>query len=464
MNDEYLRIRALTALARRRLYYYCYLLAPDFYKPERQYLIDMCDKLQDFLNDDKHKVLVIDLPPRHGKSRTLQKLVEWALGSNNKRKIMTGSYNDTLSTNFAKGVRDTIMEQKGDIMKPVYSDVFPTTHIKKGDAAQNLWSLESGYNNYLATSPKSTATGFGCDILIIDDVIKNAEEAHNENVKEQHWNWFTNTMLSRLEEGGKIIIVMTRWATNDLAGRILEHYNPKDVIHINMKAVQDDGSMLCDEILSADSCNEKKRAMGADIWSANYQQEPIDVKGRLYSSFKTYDINQELPNFKQIRNYTDSADEGADYHCSICYGVTFNNEAYVLDLLYTQQPMEYTEPAQAKMLIENGVNKCVIESNNGGRGFARSVQRHLAEMGSNKCVVKTMYQAKNKEARIISNATWIMEHVYYPNDWRTRWPDYYDAMVKYQREGKNKHDDAPDATTGIAEDLSARGSGLSVLK
>ncbi|MDL0354733.1 terminase, partial [Clostridioides difficile] len=93
-----------------------------------------------------------------------------------------------------------------------------------GDSAMNLWSLENGYNNYLATSPTGTATGFGATILLIDDVIKNAEEAYNENVLEKHWDWFTNTMLSRLEEGGKIIIIMTRWSSKDLAGRALEHY------------------------------------------------------------------------------------------------------------------------------------------------------------------------------------------------------------------------------------------------
>lgn len=191
---------------------------------------------------------------------------------------MTGSYNETLSTMFSKNVRNDIQEAKADIYKPVFHDVFPFTYIKRGDGAMNLWSLEGGYNNYLATSPTGTATGFGCDLLIIDDLIKNAEEANNESVKEKHWEWFTNTMLSRLEEGGKIIIIMTRWASDDLAGRALEHYSCDEVEHIKFKAVCDDNSMLCDEILSAKSCEDKKKAMGLDIWSANYQQEPIDLK------------------------------------------------------------------------------------------------------------------------------------------------------------------------------------------
>ena len=377
--------------------------------------------------------------------------VEWCLGENHQLKIMTGSYNETLSKIFAKSVRNSIQEAKVDEDRPVYTDVFPGVAIKQGDGALNLWSLADGYNNYLATSPGGSATGMGADVLIVDDIIKNAEEAHNETIKEGHWLWFTNTMLSRLEEGGKIIIVMTRWATDDLAGRVMEHYGD-DVVHVNMKAVQDDGSMLCDEVLSKKSCEEKKQAMGLDIWSANYQQEPIDIKGRLYTGFKTYTA---LPEFKQIRSYTDTADEGKDYLASIVYGVTFANEAYVLDVLYTKEAMEITEPRTAEMFVKNGVNLAYIESNNGGRGFARSVERILRQVHhTNHTNIKWFTQHKNKVARILSNATWCMEHIYFPANWKDRWGEFYDHLMKYQKEGKNMHDDAEDALTGIAEDLS----------
>lgn len=440
-------------LARREFFFYCHLKAPDFYKPEREYLVYQCNEMQEFIESDED-VLVINEPPRHGKSRTAQCLTEWVLGNDHIQKIMTGSYNEKLSTTFAKGVRNTIQEVKADKNKIVYSDIFPDTRIKRGDGSMNLWSLEGGYNNYLATSPTGTATGFGATLIIIDDLIKNAQEANNENVKEAHWEWFVNTMLSRLEEGGKIIIIMTRWASDDLAGKALEHFNNigMKVRHINMKAIQDDGSMLCAEILSYKSAMNKKASMGADIFNANYLQEPIDIKGRLYSQFKTY--SGKLPLFKAIKNYTDTADTGEDYLCSIVYGQTFANEAYVLDIIYTKEPMEITEPAVAKQFFELKVNEADIESNNGGRGFARSVTRILLEeYNSNRTVINPFTQSKNKKARILSNATWVMQHIYYPEDWKNRWPEYYDAMVKYQREGDNKHDDGPDATTGIAEKI-----------
>lgn len=454
IDKAMIKLQAKIELAKREFFYFCNLKAPDFYKRDRKYLVDLCNDLQAFYESDEYDALIINEPPRHGKSRTASLLVEWILGKNQDEKIMTGSYNETLSTMFSKNVRNGIMETKADPMKPVYSDVFPNVRIKRGDGAMNLWSLEGGYNNYLATSPGGTATGFGASLLVVDDLIKSYEEACNEATKEKHWEWFTNTMLSRLEEGGKIIIIMTRWASDDLAGKALEELPESGykIKHINMKALHDDGTMLCEEVLSRKSFEAKKKVMGEDVVSANYQQEPIDLKGRLYTSFKTYD--GELPQFKYIKNYTDTADTGNDYLCSINYGVTFQNEAYILNVLYTKEGMEVTEPAQAKMMFEDEVNIADIESNNGGRSYSRNVERIMRERyKTNKTVFRPFHQSKNKAARILSNSTWVMEHIYFPHNWKHRFPEYYEAMMKYQKEGKNKHDDAPDATTGIAEKI-----------
>jgi len=438
------------ALARKNFFEYCKLKAPDFYMDSRTFLKDLADTLQWFMESDK-KIMVVNMPPRHGKSRTATLFVQWLFGVYGSLiKVMTGSYNEILSSTFAKQVRDTIAEKPTEGILS-YCDIFPNTQIKRGEASASKWALEgSEQTNYLATSPTSTATGFGCNIMIIDDLIKSAAEAYNESNLQKQIEWFTSTMLQRTENGFKLIIIMTRWTSNDLAGFILENY--EDVVHINYKAVQDDGSMLCEEILSREDYELKTKNMNKDIVLANYQQEPLDMKGRLYTSFKTY--KGELPEFKEIRNYTDTADEGADYHCSINYGVTFENEAYVLDVLYTKEAMEYTEEETARMLYDRKVNNADIESNNGGRGFSRSVVRILKEKYNwNRCIVNPFYQSRRKESRILSNATWVMNHVYFPENWRDRWPEYSLAMLKYQREGKNEHDDAPDATTGIAEKI-----------
>lgn len=455
--NETLSIGARLEQARRNLFCYCNLRAPDFYRPERAFLVRLCDELQCFAQSPDERVMIVAIPPRHGKSRTAGLFVQWLYGQNPAYKIMTGSYNVTLSTTFSKTVRNSIQEAKAEPGKIVYNDVFPDVRIQRGDAAMNLWSLEGQYASYLATSPDGTATGFGASWMIIDDLIKKAEEAFNEAALEAQWKWFTDTMLSRLEENGKIIIIMTRWAGGDLAGRAKQYFTEQriPIREVLMKAVQEDGSMLCPEILSYRSYLMKSKAMSPEIVAANYQQVPIDVGGRLYSAFKTYTA---LPTDHQgrkmttgIYNYTDTADEGSDYLCSIDYE-EYNGEAYVVNVIYTRDGMELTEPAVAQMLHDDGVCEAEIESNNGGRGFARNVQTHLREkLHNRRCTVKWFHQSANKRARILTSASWVMDHVYFPVNWRDRWSDFYDAMIRYQRAGKNAHDDAPDTVTGIAE-------------
>lgn len=459
MNKEQLRHYAKMELSRREFWQYCKFTSPDFYKEDRTFLHDLATRLQWFVEEATEQIMVVNMPPRHGKSRTATKFVQWLFGRYGvNTKVMTGSYNETLSGTFAKQVRDCIAE-KPTLGVTVYNDIFPDTKIKYGEAAASKWALEGSQQaNYLATSPSGTATGFGCNIMIIDDLIKSSAEAYNENTLKALVDWFNNTMLSRTENGFKLIIIMTRWCNGDLAGYVLENY--ENVIHINYKAVQDDGSMLCPEILSKKDFELKTKNMNKDIIAANYQQEPIDVKGRLYTSIKTYvDVPKDAtgkPLFNYILNYTDTADEGSDFLCSICYGI-YNSEYYILDVLYTKDAMEKTEPETAKMLTKNNVGCAIIESNNGGRGFARNVERECKALGNNHTVVKWFHQSENKHARILSNSTSVMNNVYFPVNWQDRFPDFAMDILKYQKEGKNLHDDAPDALTGVYENPKPKG-------
>jgi predicted phage terminase large subunit-like protein len=449
-------------LSRRKFWEYCKFTSPDFYNEDRQFLKELAERLQWFVEEADEQIMVVNMPPRHGKSRTATKFVQWLFGKYGaKIKVMTGSYNETLSGTFAKQVRDCIAEQKTAGVT-VYNDIFPDTQIKYGEAAASKWALAgSEQANYLATSPSGTATGFGCNIMIIDDLIKNVAEAYNANTLQSMIDWFANTMLSRTENGFKLIIIMTRWCNDDLAGYILSNY--ENVVHINYKAVNDDGSMLCSDILSKEDYKLKTKNMNKDIVLANYQQEPIDVKGRLYTKIKTYtDIPKDdkgNPLFKYILNYTDTADEGSDFLCSICYGM-YNEEYYILDVYYSKDAMEVTEPATAQMLTKHNVGCAIIESNNGGRGFARNVERECKAIGNRHTRINWFHQSKNKVARILSNSASVMNNVYFPVNWEDRFPEFAEAIRKYQREGKNAHDDAPDALTGVYENPKPLGQWL----
>ena len=458
MDMELIKLEAKKELTRRNFWEYCKLFdhKKDFYIEDKHYLKNLCDTLQSFM-ESENKILVINMPPRFGKSRTATNFVQWLLGRNNKLKIMTGSYNETLSSSFAKQVRDMIATEQTQGMT-VYNDIFPATKIKYGEASMNKWALEgSQVANYLATSPTGTATGFGADLIIIDDLIKNSEEAFNANILEKHIDWFTNTMLSRTEKGFKLIIIMTRWASNDLAGFILDNY--EDVIHINYKAINEDGTALDENILSHEDFYFKTKNMDKAIVYANYQQEPIDLEGRLYKEFKTYD---KIPAEKitGIKAYCDTADTGEDYLCNIIYA-DCRDSAYVIDVIYTKEPMEITEQLVAETYKKFNVNVADIESNNGGRSFGRTVEKLTQSMGNLKTIINTFHQSGNKYTRILSNSAWVVNNIYMPVDWANKWQQFYKDVSSYQREGKNKHDDAPDALTGIAEMLTKNDVGYS---
>ena len=442
-------------LARRDFWEYCKLLAPDFYLDSRQFLKDKCKAYQEFYESDE-EYLIDNEPPRHGKSRTATLFVQWVLGKYPKDKIITGSYNETLSTVFSKGVRNKIQERSaGD--KLVYSDIFPNTRVKRGDGAANLWGLEGNdTNSYLATSPTGTATGFGADLMLIDDLIKNEYEARNDSIKEQHFTWFTDTMLSRREGKRKVIIVMTRWSSDDLAGRVMQTLDrQKKPYRLICYKAFDGNKMLCEDILTREHYEDILNGdTGRDIVEANYNQTPIDLEGRLYTSLQTY---EELPkNIESIDSYTDTADTGSDFLCSIIYAV-YDCKAYVLDVIYTQEGMEVTEDMVAKAHTEYKVNRARIESNNGGRGFARNVQRIAQEKYENRIThFITFTQTNNKNSRILTGSTGVMNNVLFPVGWENKWREYWRDMTKYQRIGKNAHDDAQDATTGVYEYLPKR--------
>lgn len=451
MNEipSYVQTEARKELARRYFYDYCQFRYPDLYKADRAFLKVLCDEMQAFVEQNEKRFLVINLPPRHMKSLTATNLVEWLFGQDTSLKIMTGSYNETLSTTFARKVRDTIDEQASQGIE-VYNNLFPQTKVKFGQASKQLWALEgSSQDNYLATSPTGTATGFGANYILIDDIIKNQTEAYNRITLQNHWDWFTNVMLSRTEgHDWKVITIMTRWAKEDLAGRIINEYS--DLVKVvQFTALQPDGTMLCDEILNKTDYQIKTSKMSREIVEANYNQKPIDVEGRLYEGFMTY---TDLPPTDDLRiyNYTDTADTGSDYLCSVSYK-EINGDVYVIDVVFSDEAMEVTEPLVAQMFKDTKTTIAEIESNNGGRGFGRNIERELVSLGYNGCVFEYIKQTTNKEARILSSSAWVQKHVYMPFNWMSKWPGFATQLLSYQRKGKNDHDDALDVLAGIYE-------------
>lgn len=490
-----LKVRA----ARQSFWEYCKTDSPDFYKQGAWHLELFCWILQalherrltkreyikaamsiapawfletgsykdnlEALEDNRiYKSLIVNLPPRHGKSRTLVLFCQWALGKDPTEKIITCSYNDDQATEFSRFTRDGISKEKALPHDIVFNDVFPGIGIAKGNASYMKWALEGHFFNYKGAGVGGSITGKGATIAIVDDPIKDAAAALNENELQRIWNWYSGTFLSRKEEGAIEIVNHTRWAKGDICGRVLEKPNKAKWFVVHMEAFYKEANeMLCPEMLSRESYEDLKINILPEIFEANYHQKPIDAKGRLYKAFKTWTDLPRDPqghlDFEEIVSYTDTADQGADYLASFIAGI-YRGQAFILDTIYTKEGMEITEPLLAKALVDNEANRVWIESNNGGRGFARNVENILwNDYQTRNISVEWFHQGGNKKARILSNATFVMNNIFFPWNWRERWPELAAALESYQKEGKNAHDDGPDSLTGLAEKMQ-EGTGI----
>ena len=445
--------------ARNSFWEFCKALAPSFYKEDRQYLKDLCNNLQDIKEGkiDK-KGLTISMPPRHGKSRTVGLFTAWCIGKDIRSQIMTCSYNELIGTEFSRNCRELIQEERTDELGIVFTDIFPSIKIKKGNSSVNNWTVEGGYSTYYGGGFGSSYTGRGAEILIVDDPIKNSEEALNDNTLEKIYSTYTDTLMSRVEGKGITIIIQTRWSKKDLIGRILED-TPDDFLEINMKACKDEDKkiMLCENVLSYAKYNSLKRSMSDLIFMANFNQVCIDAKGTLYKNLKLYDdipIDEYgKPRFEQIVAFIDTADKGKDF-LACCVAGCYQKELYIIDVLYTQEPMEITEKLVARMLYDNEVNIALFEANNGGGLFSRRVNEILLnEYDSNKTIIKEQTQTKNKWIRIMVTAPWLMEHMLFLANAKHRWRQAWEDLITFNTNGKNSHDDLQDCLTALCENF-----------
>ena len=220
--------------------------------------------------------LLICMPPRHGKSELATKrFPAYALGRDPMRQVIQASYNSDLATDFGRQVRNIVATQR-------YQNVFGT-ELAQDSKAANRWNTSTG-GAYVAAGVGTAVTGRGAHILIIDDPLKDREEAESENRREMIWNWYTSTAYTRLMKGGAIVLIQTRWHEDDLAGRLLEAEakGGDKWEKLILPAIMSDGSALWPDEFDITSLTRTKAAIGPRDWSALYQQEPSPDDGTFF--------------------------------------------------------------------------------------------------------------------------------------------------------------------------------------
>jgi len=445
---EYVRQEAKKELARRFFWDFEQSIYPDIFTDDRKLLKDVADTLQTFYENSSKHYLVISLPPGHYKSFTAKNFVLWLLGKDPTKRIISASNGGDLAGTFSSQIRDTILGLNVGKNGTLYQDIFPDTKIKQGFATKSKWELEgSSEPSYRATSPTSTLTGARADVFVIDDIIKNSLDALNVLNLIAYWDWYRNTLFSRADgDDYKFIFVMQRWAKGDLSGRIIDFYGD-DVEVVDFPVENEKGEILEPSIISRAKLDEVRKTLAPEIFAANYYQQPMDIEGRLYKDLQEW---SELPECVIKRNNTDVADQGKDYLSSFNW-FEHDGKVYITDIYHSNEKAEITEPQLAKMLHADGVNVADFESNNGGKGYARNIERELEKLGNKKCVVTWTAQTHNKEARILASSAWISRNVYFPPNWTMKYQGAAEQILTYVAGGKNAHDDAPDVLASIYE-------------
>jgi conserved hypothetical protein len=424
----------------------------------------------------------------HNTELVIKSFISWAFALNPRCRFLHLSYSDILVNDNSDTVRNIMSEE-------LYKTLFPNSALASEKGSAKRWKTKAGGELY-AVSTQGQVTGFGAgavdeeidkmdggnDIfvfddhtnemlkmidakanifqgaIVIDDPLK-ADDAASDLIRERINQRFENTIRNRVNSRRTpIIIIMQRLHEHDLCG-YLQEIEPDTWTVLSLPVIQTDPETGEEHALWPMKHNleelYKLREINPVVFETQYMQNPIPTEGLMYHEFRTYQ-NIELPSGSKANQrwcYVDTADTGSDYLCAICF-INTPEMLYVIDVLYTQLPMEKTEVMLAKMLTENSITECLIESNNGGRQFARNVKRITrATLHNFKTAINTFTQTKNKAARIFSNSALVNSDVAFPENWDKKWREFYNAITTYRKDNKRRaaHDDAPDALTGVVE-------------
>lgn len=413
--------------------------------------------------------LIVTMPPQHGKSLGSSVfLPAYMLGLDPDLKVAIGSYSSTLASRFNRRVQRLIDTED-------YARMFPETRIKSAGSksayvrTSEQFEVVGREGGLISVGREGSLTGNHVDIFILDDLYKDAMEANSPLVRENCWEWYTSVVKTRMHNESSELIVFTRWHEEDLVGRIADCENVELLydaaqadgvgadrwLHLNLEALKESPPSQLDprtsgEPLWASRHSRElltgKRKLNPQAFEALYQGKPSNKDGLLYGdNFGTY---ARLPEkIVKRANYTDTSDMGDDYLCSVCYEVADSGIIYVTDIVYSRAKMEITERLVADMLDRNQTRQALVESNNGGRGFARAVGRHTSVTR-----MEWFHQSANKEARILSNSATVLRYILMPEGWDRMWDDFAHHLRTYKRVFKaNRWHDAPDVLTGIVE-------------
>lgn len=342
--------KARRDLARRRLLAYTKYFEEGY---EAGWLhADICRRLEQFYEAVKRGEsprMILTVPPRHGKSTLASvNFPSWVLGDDPNLEFIACSYNSSLAMDFSRKVRDRIND-------PKYAKLFPNTRLSDSSQSAERWNT-SGKGGYVAAGVRGPITGRGAHIGVIDDPVKDREDAESEVIRQQIKNWYSSTFYTRLAPGGGVLIILTRWHDDDLAGWLIQtmveaekeaaesgHW-PEDadkweVVSYKAIASEDEAYRKAGEALHPARYPVKalakiKRTLLPRDWEALYQQNPVAEEGAYFTKdmFRYYTVQPPLSSLRIYAawDFAIGKKEANDWTVGVVVGVDKDGRIYVL--------------------------------------------------------------------------------------------------------------------------------------
>lgn len=392
--------------------------------------------------------LMITMPPRHGKSMLASEFFPaWYLGRNPDHYVVTATYAQELADDFGRKVKNQIEDATFQAVFPGVGLADDSKSAKRFHVEGSAGGIEHATSQrgaFYAVGVGGPLTGRGAHLLLIDDPVKNREDADSEIVRRKTKDWYTSTAYTRLMPGGRIILIQTRWHEDDLAGWLLAEHAHEDWVTLDLPAIDEAGVPLWPEQYDLETLGKIRRAIGPRDWSALYQQRPTPEEGDYFKTewLRPYD---KAPDRKTLRVYGGSdyavTADGGDYTVHAVVGIDPANNMWLLDLWRKQAASDEWVESFCDLVLEHRPIGWAEEQGQIKAGVGPFLERRMRERRA--FVAREQFPTRgDKAVRAQSmRGRMAMNGLYVPKD--APWlADFRRELLSFPA---GKHDDQVDA-------------------
>lgn len=417
-----------------------------FHMAHTKYLAERLQKIAD--GEQKH--LIVEMPPRSGKSITItETFPSYYIGRNPDKRVITAAYSDGLARKFGRLNRNKLIE--------FGTNIFGVS-LANDNGTVNNWGIDDSVGGMIATGIGGSITGEGADLLIVDDPIKNNEEAQSQTMRDKVWDEWETTLSTRLHKGASVIVVMTRWHEDDFVGRLLER-SPYNWERIRMPAIAEDdndllgrevGTSLAPELGYDEEWAEiKKKEVGSKTWASLYQQRPSASEGNIFNR-NWWRYYESLPRFfdEQI----------------ISWDLTFkdnNDNDYVVGQVWGRKGADYylIDQVRDKMDFPTTVTAVRNLSNK----YPRAAAKLIEDKANGPAVIATLKREVNgiipvnPQGSKVARAQAVTPFIESGNVFLPKHKEFsYDLIEEAAAFPNGKHDDQVDSASQALSRLASR--------